>query len=115
MEKRKKLLPELVGDVSSYQSYYDKNSFKSKIRKIAKFAGENVLRPILHLYYMLQDGKVPLKHKAYIVGALGYFILPVDLIPDFIAALGFTDDLAVAAILLKQLKENITPEVKEKT
>ncbi|MDR2145813.1 MAG: DUF1232 domain-containing protein [Tannerella sp.] len=35
--------------------------------------------------------------------------------PDFIAALGFTDDLAVAAILLKQLKENITPEVKEKT
>ena len=115
MKKKKKLLPELVGNVSSYQSYYDENGFKSKIRRIAKFAGAGVLRPILQLYYMLEDGKVPLKYKAYIIGALGYFILPVDLIPDFIAVFGYTDDLAVAAILLKQLKDHITPEVKEKT
>jgi uncharacterized membrane protein YkvA (DUF1232 family) len=114
MEKRKKILPKLVGDVSSYQSYYEENRFKSKISKIAKFAGATVLQPVLRLYYLLKDGNVPLKHKAYIVGALGYFILPVDLIPDFIAVLGFTDDLAVATILLTQLKENITPEIKEK-
>jgi uncharacterized membrane protein YkvA (DUF1232 family) len=115
MEKRKKLLPEAVGDVSSYRSHYDENRFKSKISKIARSAGATVLKPFLRLYYMLGDGKVPLKHKACIVGALGYFILPVDLIPDFVAGLGFTDDLAVATILLKQLKDNITPEIKEKT
>ena len=48
---------------------------------------------------------------AYIVGALGYFILPIDLVPDFIAGLGYTDDLAVIAILMKHLKDNITPEI----
>ena len=54
---------------------------------------------------------VTLRDKAYIVGALGYFILPIDLVPDLIAGLGYTDDLAVIAILMKHLKDNLTPEI----
>lgn len=45
-----------------------------------------MLLPVFTLYYMLQDDKVSLQHKTYIVGALGYFILPIDLIPDGIPA-----------------------------
>ena len=52
-----------------------------------------------------------IRDRAYIVGALGYFILPIDLVPDLIAGLGYTDDLAVIAILMKHLKDNLTPEI----
>ena len=53
-------------------------SFWKKIERVAKKVGATVLRPVFTLYYMLQDEKVPLQHKAYIIGALGYFILPFD-------------------------------------
>ena len=78
------------------------------------FRSETVLRPVLTLYYILQDGKINMKNKAYIIGALGYFILPFDIIPDFIAGIGYTDDLAVIFILLKQLQDCNTPEIQEK-
>ncbi len=81
------------------------------MRRIAQKVGTKVLHPVLLLYYMMKSDRVPIREKAYIVGALGYFILPVDLVPDFIAGLGYTDDLAVIAILMKHLKDNITPEI----
>ena len=56
-----------------------------------------------------------LQHKAYIIGALGYFILPIDLIPESIlSVIGFTDDIAVMGFVLKLLKESITPEINTK-
>ena len=60
---------------------------------------------VLLLYYTLQKPEVPKKTKAVIIGALGYFILPLDLIPDFIPIAGFSDDLtalvsAVVAVAL---------------
>ena len=62
---------------------------------------------------MLQDDKVSLQHKAYIVGALGYFILPIDLIPDgILPVIGFTDDIAVMTLVLKLVKDSITLEIK---
>lgn len=98
-------------ETGSYSKYYDDNRFWRKVRRIARKAGTSVLRPVLLLYYMMKSEHVPLRDKAYIVGALGYFILPIDLVPDFIAGLGYTDDLAVIAILMKHLKDNITPEI----
>ena len=109
-----KNLPAVIDDVSSYESHYSENAFWDKIKSIAKKAGATVLRPVLTLYYVLEDGNIPIKNKAYIIGALGYFILPIDIIPDFLVGIGYTDDLAVIAILLKQVKDNITPQVKEK-
>ena len=74
-----------------------------------------VLRPVFTLYYMLQDEKVPLQHKAYIIGALGYFILPFDLIPESVLPIiGFTDDVAVMTFVLKMVKDSITPEIRRK-
>ena len=48
------------------------------------------------------------------LGALGYFILPLDIIPDVILGLGFTDDLAALAWALFTLKKYITPEIERK-
>ena len=71
--------------------------------------------PVLQLYYLLHDEHVPLQHKAYIIGALGYFILPLDFIPETILAMiGYTDDIAVMGLVLKLVKDSLTPEIKAK-
>jgi uncharacterized membrane protein YkvA (DUF1232 family) len=77
--------------------------------------GATVMRPVLQLYYLLHDEHVPLQHKAYIIGALGYFILPLDFIPETILAMiGYTDDIAVMGLVLKLVKDSLTPEIKAK-
>ncbi|MDR3261166.1 MAG: DUF1232 domain-containing protein [Tannerella sp.] len=101
-----------IEDAESYGAYYDENRFWKKVKQVAKKWGETVLRPVLLLYYILRDGDVSIREKAYIIGALGYFILPMDFIPDMIAGLGYTDDIAVILLLLKHMKRSITPEIK---
>lgn len=103
-----------VHEIEKYGSHYSEEKFWKKITRIAKKAGATVLRPVFQLYYMLQSNEVPIKHKAYIVGALGYFILPFDIIPESILPLiGFADDIAVMAFVLKIVEESMTAEIKE--
>jgi uncharacterized membrane protein YkvA (DUF1232 family) len=52
--------------------------------------------------------------KLKVLGALGYFILPLDFIPDIILGLGFTDDLAALAWALFTMRKYITPEIERK-
>ena len=107
----KKLEPE---NIERYGCHYDEPRLWKKLGDVAKRAGSKVVYPVLLLYYILQDKNVPLKHKAAIAGALGYFILPLDLIPDLVPLLGFSDDLAALAACIKFMIESVTPEVKEK-
>lgn len=104
---------EEVHEVQKYGTYYSDNRFWKKVERIAKKVGATVLLPVFTLYYMLQDDKVSFQHKAYIVGALGYFILPIDIIPDgLLPVIGFTDDIAVMTLVLNLVKDSITPEIK---
>lgn len=104
---------EEVHEIEKYGTYYSDNRLWKKIERVAKKVGATVLLSVFTLYYMLQDDKVSLQHKAYIVGALGYFILPIDLIPDgILPVIGFTDDIAVMTLVLKLVKDSITPEIK---
>lgn len=103
-----------LDDTRKYGEYYDENRFWKKAKRITKRTGRTVLRPVLLLYYLMQDSHVSIKDKAYIIGALGYFVLPIDLLPDFIVGLGYTDDLAVVGLLLKHLHDSITPEIEER-
>ena len=61
------------------------------------------------------DENTPRQHKMIIIGALGYFILPIDLIPDFIPIVGFSDDAAAIVACLKTASDNVTPEIKRKS
>ena len=104
---------EEVHEIEKYGTYYSDNRLWKRIERVAKRVGATVLLRVFTLYYMLQDDKVSLQHKAYIVGALGYFILPIDLIPDgILPVIGFTDDIAVMTLVLKLVKDSITPEIK---
>ncbi len=66
------------------------------------------------LYYTLQSDKISIKDKAIIVGALGYLISPLDVIPDAIPIAGLGDDLAVLVYVLNKVWGNVSDEIKEK-
>ena len=68
----------------------------------------------LILYYTLQSDKISVKDKAIIVGALGYLISPLDVIPDAIPIAGLGDDLAVLVYVLNKVWGNVSDEIKEK-
>ncbi|MDQ0218178.1 DUF1232 domain-containing protein [Peribacillus cavernae] len=94
--------------------YYSDSKFWDKLKKYAKKAGSSVVYAVLLLYYTLQKPEVPAKTKATIIGALGYFILPLDLIPDFAVGVGYADDLGALGIALFQVAMYIDEEIKEK-
>ncbi len=61
-------------------------------------------------YYCAMDSKTPLYVRAVLMGALAYFIVPSDVIPDFIAGLGFTDDAAVMAAAIGAVSSALKTE-----
>ena len=65
-------------------------------------------------YYCAVDRATPLTVKAILMGALAYFVMPADVIPDFIAGLGYTDDAAVLIAALKAISNSLRPEHREK-
>ena len=97
-----------------YQEEYSEDSFWEKIKGVLKTAGLPLIYKALQLYYVMLKPECPMHIKAAIVGALGYFISPIDLIPDIIPVVGFTDDLGaiVAALMLAQMY--VDEEVKRK-
>jgi uncharacterized membrane protein YkvA (DUF1232 family) len=64
------------------------------------------------LFYVLKSPGTSSKDRAKILGALGYFVLPIDLIPDFVPIAGYTDDLAALTWGIYCVIKSITPEVK---
>jgi uncharacterized membrane protein YkvA (DUF1232 family) len=64
-------------------------------------------------YFCAADAKTPLQVKAILVGALAYFVIPADMIPDFIAGLGFTDDAAVFYAALRTVAPHIQARHRE--
>lgn len=62
------------------------------------------------LWILLKDPKVAAWRKASILAALGYFISPIDAVPDVLFPVGYLDDLAVLAAVVRSLASQITPE-----
>ena len=101
-------------DFMSYKDKFSANGFVEKISRIAKRAGAKLVYVALVLYYTLQSDKVSVKDKAVIIGALGYLISPLDLIPDAFPIAGLSDDLTVLLFVLKKVWGDVSEDVKEK-
>lgn len=99
-------------DLKGYESDYSDSGFWTKLKDFAKKAGLKVVYLALVLYYVAKSANTPASAKGIIYGALGYFILPIDLIPDAIPVVGFTDDLAALTLAIAAVASNITPEIK---
>ena len=87
---------------------YSDEGFWSKVKGYAKKIGSTGLYYALVLYYMSVDENVPFSQKAIVVGALGYLILPIDVIPDALFGIGFSDDIGVMLTALRAVKDSIT-------
>ena len=98
-------------DFMKYSNKFSQKDFVEKISRIAKRAGSKLVYAALILYYTLQSDKVSKADKAIIIGALGYMISPLDVIPDAIPIAGLTDDLAVLLYVLKKVWTGIDPEI----
>jgi len=100
------------GDNEFSQQYSDEN-FWNKLLGFARAAGAEVVERALQLYYAAQDPNTPTWAKGVIYGALGYFIVPIDAIPDVVPAAGYTDDLGVLVLALAIVAMHLTEDIKE--
>ena len=99
-------------ELTKYQSHYSESDFWLKLGTLAKKAGVKLTYYALTLYYTLTDPGTPTKYKAVIAGALGYMILPMDLIPDFLPFAGLADDWAALIAAVAYVASAITPDIK---
>lgn len=97
-----------------YADSYSDEGLMSKLKRVGKKMGGKLLYNVYVLYYVLKSRDVPVKVKAEIIGALGYVLIPLDLIPDFIPVAGFTDDLAAVAFAVHLARNQITPAIQQK-
>jgi len=82
------------------------------LKKILLKAGRAVAKPALEGFELIMDNSTPPQVRISILGALTYLIVPVDLIPDFIPASGFSDDLVALTAVISLWQHHITPEIK---
>lgn len=83
---------------------------KSFLKKAARQAGRlPFVRDLVASYYAVLDNETPMSAKVILAGAIAYFVMPVDLIPDFVVGLGFMDDAAVFTAAFKTLAGIVNP------
>ena len=69
---------------------------------------------VVAAYYCAIDAATPLKAKGILLAAIAYFIMPFDVIPDFILGLGFTDDMAVLYAAMTAIRSHITQDHRDR-
>lgn len=89
----------------------DDADFRQKFWQTASKAARHVpfMDEVVAGYYCALDSKTPLRAKGILLAAIGYFVLPLDTIPDFVLGLGFTDDIAVLTAAIAAVRAHITP------
>jgi len=97
------------GDVSSLERREQKvrAEFWDKLKRVA--GRLPFVDDLVAAYYCSMDVDTPLKVRATLLGALAYFILPIDIVPDFIAGVGYGDDAAVLAAAISLVSAHIRP------
>jgi len=101
-------------EVEKYTDEYSEEGLWDKIRDNVASIGIALIYKALQLYYVAQSPNCPMKVKAGIYGALGYLISPFDFIPDFMPAVGYTDDAAAIGVTLILAQMYINDDIKMK-
>ncbi len=96
----------------NYQKKYSETALNKKIIKVVGILGSKVISCILLLYYTLLAKNTPSSVKLKIAAALGYFISPIDIIPDFMPIIGYTDDLALLAATITLVSAHVTDQIR---
>jgi len=97
-----------------YSREYTEQSFWEKLKNFSISAGQEVVEKALVLFYCLGDSRTPAWARSVIVGALGYFVMPIDAIADITPAVGYSDDLGVLALATATVALYINKEHRQK-
>jgi len=104
-------------------SAFDEAKLESDKRLVMREFGQKLRRnfgkipfadDVTASFYCAVDGKSPAFVKAVLFGALAYFIMPADVIPDFLAGIGFTDDASVLMAAMATVKKYVKEDHREK-
>lgn len=108
-------IDELLKPAGSDENARREAEVREKFWRTVKRAAKQVpfMQDVVAAYYVALDNRTPLKARGMLLAALAYFVLPVDLVPDFIVGLGFTDDVAVLTAAIGALRAHITPAHRE--
>ena len=99
--------------VSKYEKQHSEESFWNKIKKVGSKIGVTPIYLAFLLYHSIRSKSIPIVNKAPIVGALGYFISLIDIVPDVTPLVGYCDDVSVIVGALALIATQITEEIRE--
>lgn len=98
--------------VRRYAGHYSSAGFWRKLGRVAGRAGTELLEKALWLYYAAQKPETPPWARATAFGALGYLILPLDTVPDWLAGVGLTDDLGALTLAILTITHYVDDDVR---
>lgn len=99
--------------IAGNEKHYSDTKFLSKFKGFGGGLTHKAKQAAATLYVALKSPNMPKSNKIIILAALGYFILPVDLVADFLPLAGLTDDMFVILTALGKVYLSITDEMKE--
>ena len=99
--------------IEGQEQHYSDKKFLHKMKKLGGGLGNKAMQAAATLYVALRSPDMPKSSKLIVLGALGYFILPLDLVVDFLPLFGLTDDAFVILTALGKVYLSITDEMKE--
>ncbi|WP_380249208.1 YkvA family protein [Kiloniella antarctica] len=89
-----------------------KQKFLQKLKRVA--AKISFSEKLLAAYFCAMDTNTPIRVKAILMAALAYFVVPADLIPDFLVGLGYTDDISVLVSAITSVNAHVKEEHRQK-
>ena len=97
-----------------FAKQFSEKQLWKKIKQFAYQAGIKTVYTALLLFYAYQRKETPRWAKNIVLGTLGYFLAPIDAIPDLSPIIGFTDDIGVLSFGLVTIAAYVDKEVKSK-
>jgi len=104
-----------MSEFKKYRKHFTKEGLANKINKTFGSLGQKMVYTLLLLFNAFKHDNTPAWAKNIIIGALGYFISPIDAIPDLSPFLGYTDDFGIMSFGLVAIACYINDEVRAKS
>jgi uncharacterized membrane protein YkvA (DUF1232 family) len=98
--------------LENHADHYSDKEFMKKAKSKGKGLGFKALSAATTLYAALKSEEMPRRNKLIILGALGYFIFPFDIVADILPLVGLSDDAFIIIAALTKLYPSITDEMK---
>lgn len=99
--------------IEGQDQHYSDKKFLHKMKKFGGGLGYKAMQAAATLYVALRSPEMPKSNKLIVLGALGYFILPLDLVVDFLPLFGLTDDAFIILTALGKVYLSITEDMKD--